>query len=105
MILSCDMYLDILPHDVNKGSTLLTLLDYLGVNRELAITAGDSLNDLALFQTGLKSIAVGNSEPKLIEKIKTLTNVYHSTHDGLLGVIDGLNFFEKMQLFELNTAA
>lgn len=104
-ILSCDMYLDILPRGVNKGSTLLNLLDYLEVNPELTITCGDSLNDLSLFQTGLKSIAVGNSEPKLIAEIKKLNNVYHSSFPGLLGIIDGLGFFEKMQLLHLNVAA
>ena len=75
-ILSCDIYLDIVPRDVNKGSTLLKLFDYLGINRELAITCGDSLNDLSLFETGLNSIAVGNSETKLIAAIKALSNVY-----------------------------
>ncbi|MBA3661059.1 MAG: HAD-IIB family hydrolase [Gammaproteobacteria bacterium] len=105
VILSCDMYLDILPRGVNKGSTLLNLLDYLGIDNELAVTCGDSLNDLSLFQTGLKSIAVGNSEPKLIDVIKKLNNVYHSQFPGLLGIIDGLGFFEKMQLLDLNVAA
>jgi len=104
-ILSSDMYLDIVPRGVNKGSTLLNLIDYLGINRELAITCGDSLNDLSLFQTGLKSIAVGNSEPKLIDEIKTLDNVYHSTYPGLLGIIDGLRFFDKLWLLNLNIAA
>lgn len=104
-ILSCDMYLDIVPRGVNKGSTLLNLLNYLNINHESAITCGDSLNDLSLFQTGLKSVAVGNSEPKLITEIKSLPNVYHSLYPGLLGIIDGLRFYEKLQLFHLNIAA
>jgi HAD superfamily hydrolase (TIGR01484 family) len=96
-ILSCDMYLDIVPRDVNKGSTLLKLLDYLGINRDLTIICGDSLNDLSLFETGLNSIAVGNSETKLITAIKSLDNVYHSELPGILGIIDGLRFFGKTQ--------
>ena len=98
-IQSCDMYLDILPRGVNKGSSLLNILNYLNLNHEIVITCGDSLNDLSLFQTGLKSIAVGNSEPKLIDEIKNLKNVYHSTFPGLYGIIDGLHYFEKQQLF------
>jgi hydroxymethylpyrimidine pyrophosphatase-like HAD family hydrolase len=94
------MYLDIVPKGVNKGSTLLNLLDILNLNHESVITCGDSLNDLSLFQTGLKSVAVGNSEPKIIEKIKTLTNVFQSTHPGLYGIIEGLGFYNKMDLFE-----
>lgn len=99
-ILSCDMYLDIVPRGVNKGSSLIKLLDYLNVNHDAVVTAGDSLNDLSLFQTGLKSIAVGNSEPKLIDEIKNLNNVYLSTRPGLFGVIDGLQFYKKMSIFQ-----
>ncbi|MBA2654059.1 MAG: HAD-IIB family hydrolase [Gammaproteobacteria bacterium] len=98
-ILSCDVYLDIVPKGVNKGSTLLQLLKSLDVNAETVITSGDSLNDLSLFQTGLKSIAVGNAEPKLLTAIKELSNVYSSKFPGLLGIIDGLKFFERMELF------
>lgn len=99
-ILSCDVYLDIVPRGVNKGSTLINLLNHLNINHELAITAGDSMNDLSLFQTGLKSIAVGNAEPKLVNAIQTLNNVYHSQHPGLLGILDGLNFFDKIRVFQ-----
>ena len=103
-ILSCDMYLDIVPRDVNKGSTLLKLLDYLGLQQELTITCGDSLNDLSLFETGLNSIAVGNSEPKLITAIQSLKNVYLSQHPGLLGIMDGLRYFEKSHFMPVNAA-
>jgi hydroxymethylpyrimidine pyrophosphatase-like HAD family hydrolase len=95
-ILSCEAYLDIVPKSVNKGSTLLNLLDALSLNHESVITCGDSLNDLSLFQTGLKSIAVGNSEPKLINQVKTLANVFQSTQPWLYGIIEGLIFYKKM---------
>ena len=104
-ILSCDMYLDIVPRNVNKGSSLIKLLNYSNKNHDLVITCGDSLNDLSLFQTGLKSIAVGNSEPKLIEKINQLANVYRSNYPGILGIIDGIDFYNKSYLFNFNEAA
>jgi HAD superfamily hydrolase (TIGR01484 family) len=97
---SCDMYLDILPRGISKGSSLLNLIKYLDISPEIVITSGDSLNDLSLFQTGLKSIAVSNSEPKLLEEIKKLNNVYLSPFPGLSGVIDGIQFYEKFQLFQ-----
>ncbi len=89
------MYLDIVPRGVNKGSTLMHLMEFLNIPFDHVITAGDSLNDLSLFQTGLKSIAVGNSEPKLITEINLLNNVYLSQFPGLWGIIDGLNFYNK----------
>lgn len=104
VILSCDMYLDILPRGVNKGSTLVNLLNFLGLDSKHAITCGDSLNDLSLFQTGLNSIVVGNAEPKLVTEIQTLSNVYHSMHPGLAGIIDGLSFFDKTSIFSQNAA-
>jgi HAD superfamily hydrolase (TIGR01484 family) len=99
---SCDMYLDILPRGVSKGSSLLNLIKHLDINPNIVITSGDSLNDLSLFQTGLKSIAVSNSEPKLLEKIKTLNNVYSSAFPGLLGVIDGIQFFSSKEMIDLD---
>ncbi len=98
-ILSCDMYLDILPKGINKGSSLLGLLEFLNISHEIVITSGDSLNDLSLFQTGLKGIAVGNSEPKLVEIVKELNNVFQSQLPGLLGIIDGLRHYEKFHFF------
>ena len=62
-----------------------------------------SLNDLSLFQTGLKSVAVGNSEPKLIHEIKKLSNVFQSPHPGLYGIIDGLSYYQKTELFSLDS--
>jgi HAD superfamily hydrolase (TIGR01484 family) len=98
-VLSCESYLDILPRGINKGASLLNLIQYLNINSDDVVTSGDSLNDLSLFKTGLKSIAVSNSEPKLLEEIKNLSNVYLSTAPGLLGIIDGLQFHEKFELF------
>lgn len=100
VIQSCDMYLDIVPRGVNKGSSLLRLLSHLNLSGELVVTCGDSLNDLSLFQTGLKGIAVGNSEPNLVAEIQNLNNVYQSACPGILGIIDGLQFYEKMELFQ-----
>lgn len=106
-ILSCDMYLDIVPRNVNKGSSLMNLLNHVGINNEIVITCGDSLNDLSLFQTGLKSVAVGNSEPNLLSKIQdlNLVNVFQSKFPGILGIIDGLHFYKMTELFQFNNAA
>ena len=51
-LVSGNRYLDVLPAGVNKGSTLRTLLGWLEIGSERVVTAGDSLNDLAMFETG-----------------------------------------------------
>lgn len=94
-ILSADKYLDVMPKGVAKGSTLLKFIEALDLDAEHVIPAGDSLNDYSLFQTGLKSIAVGNSEPKLVDKIQAMPNVYHSPEPGAAGIWDGLNYYGK----------
>lgn len=96
-ILSADLYFDVMPRGIAKGPTLLKLMEVLHINREAVIPAGDTLNDLSLFETGLKAIAVGNSEPKLVEKIKAMDNVYHSPHPGVAGIWDGINAYGKHQ--------
>lgn len=94
-ITSADKYLDILPPGVAKGSTLIKLMDFLRISPHQVITSGDSLNDLSLFETGLKSIAVANSEIKLVEKIKSLKNVYYSQFPGVTGIWDGIKYYDK----------
>ncbi len=46
-LVSDNRYLDLLPAGVNKGSTLMALLEWLEVDRSTVVTAGDTLNDLA----------------------------------------------------------
>ena len=89
-IMSSKVYLDILPSGVNKGSSLLLLAEKLSVDPLNIITCGDSLNDLPLFETGCKSIAVGNSCIDLKDKIRSMNNVYLSVSDGVEGIIEGL---------------
>jgi len=90
-ILSHDVYLDILPAGITKGATLKRLIAYLECDSDNVITCGDSLNDLPLFETGYKSIAVSNSEPALLGKIKDMKNVIISQYPGVSGIVDGIN--------------
>ena len=83
----------------NKGSSLLRLIEYMKLERDRVITCGDSLNDLSLFQTGLKSIIVRNAEKVLLNEAKELKNIYYSPFPGLLGILDGLNFYCMHNLF------
>lgn len=92
-LLSADTFLDVLPRGVAKGPTLLRLLDRLGLPADTVLVAGDTLNDLSLFQTRLKGVAVGNSEPRLLEAVAGLPTVYRSAHPGAAGISDALRHF------------
>lgn len=92
-LLSADTFLDVLPRGVAKGPTLRRLLDALGLPEEPVLVAGDTLNDLSLFETRLKGVAVGNAEPKLLDAIAGFPWVYRSAHPGAAGISDALRHF------------
>ena len=74
-------------------STLLALLEWLEIDHERVVTAGDTLNDLAMFETGLKGVMVGNAEPALVEHLPRLPSVYRARGEGCSGIAEGLHHF------------
>lgn len=93
VLLSDDLYLDVLPRGVQKGPTLLRTLGVLGLPHERTLVAGDTLNDLSLFQTGLAGVAVANREPLLSQAIAGLGHVHQSELEGAGGVLEALQRF------------
>jgi len=93
VVMSDNRYFDVLPGGVDKGSTLLSLLGWLEADHATVVTAGDTLNDLAMFETGLKGVMVGNAEPALVEQLPRLSGVYHAQGHGCQGIAEGLRHF------------
>jgi hydroxymethylpyrimidine pyrophosphatase-like HAD family hydrolase len=97
-LISGDRYLDVLPAGVNKGSTLRTLLEWLEIGSERVVTAGDSLNDLAMFETGLSGVVVANAEPALLAALPPLAALYRARGEGCEGILEGLLHFGFAEL-------
>ena len=93
-LMSAGIFFDVLPRGVDKGQTLLKLLEHEGIARERVLCAGDTMNDLSLFSTGLKSVAVANAEPDLKAALKSFTNVYMATREGAGGILEAIEHFE-----------
>lgn len=93
VIYSANRFLDILPRGVNKGSTLTLLVNHLGQDRSDVLVAGDTLNDLSLFQTKFKGVAVGNSEPELLEAVADYPSTYIASDSGAGGILEALSHF------------
>lgn len=93
VLVSANVFLDVLPRGVNKGSTLRRVLDWIGVAESDCVVAGDSLNDLALFETGLRGIVVGNCEPALARRVANMEQVYQARGIGAEGILEGLRHF------------
>src|SRR3546814_1480953 len=56
LLYSAGLYLDILPRGVNTGATLKRLVEHLSIDPERVLVAGDTLNDLAMYQQPFKGV-------------------------------------------------
>jgi len=93
ILVSAGRFLDVLPAGVNKGSSLLALIDHLAIPRERVLVAGDTLNDLAMFHTGLAGAVVGGAEPDLLEATRALPRARHCTAPGTGGIMEAIAAF------------
>lgn len=90
---SAGMYVDVLPAGVNKGTTLRRVVRWLGRSEGEVVVAGDSLNDLGLFEAGFAGVVVGNSEPGLRARVRGRQGVYVAAGQGAGGILEGLAHF------------
>jgi len=97
VLISDNLYFDVLPRGVQKGPTLLRTLQALNLPAHRTLVAGDTLNDLSMFDTGLAGVAVGNREAALDAAIQQHDNVYRSPHPGAAGVLDALQRFHRTE--------
>lgn len=93
LVASADVYLDVLPAGVNKGTTLRRVLRWMERGETDVVVAGDTLNDLALFDTGLSGVVVGNCEPALRERVSGREHLYFACGEGAAGILEGLRHF------------
>ncbi len=99
IILSADKFLDVLPPDVNKGTTLQQLIDLLRIPQEAVLVAGDTLNDLSLYGRGFKGVVVGEAEAALLTAASRLDGVYFAEMAGAGGILEAMNHFDAFRPF------
>jgi glucosylglycerol-phosphate synthase len=91
LLLSAGVYLDVLPRGVSKGSSLLALLEHTRLELDRVVVAGDTLNDLSLFECELKGIVVGGAEEELRVRVEGLGgHCYLARTEGGGGIMEGL---------------
>ncbi|MCL4790861.1 MAG: glucosylglycerol-phosphate synthase [Gammaproteobacteria bacterium] len=93
VLYSADQYLDILPRDTDKGSTLGMLVRHLGVDSPHVLVAGDTLNDLSMYTEGYAGVCVGDSEPALLAATDAMDNVLHARATGCGGILEAIDHF------------
>lgn len=93
ILISDNRFLDVLPKGVSKGPSLRRLLAYLSVREASVLVAGDTLNDLSLFETGLRGVAVSNSEPALVRRLDAWPNTFRASLPGAAGIAEAIKHF------------
>ena len=96
LLYSAGKYFDVLPRGVNKGRTLARLVAHLGVDPEEVLVAGDTLNDLSMYEQGFKGVCVGDSEEGLLLATQELPRVYHAREAGAGGILEALQHFAML---------
>ncbi len=97
-LVSANRFFDVLPKGVSKGPSLLRLLTHLEIDGRRCLVAGDTLNDLSMLAMGVPAVAVGNSEPALLEQLAGLDHVHLAKGHGAAGIAEAiiaLDFFAK----------
>jgi sucrose-6F-phosphate phosphohydrolase len=83
--------LDVLPAAADKGAAAAFLAEYWNLPHQRVLVAGDSGNDLAMFQQGFRGIIVANAHGELAELDSP--RVYKSHRPYADGVLDGLQYW------------
>ncbi|MBR3370300.1 MAG: HAD hydrolase family protein [Rhodobacteraceae bacterium] len=93
ILISHGCFVDILPKGVSKGPSLLRLIAHLGLPADKVLVAGDTLNDLSMFQTGLHGAVVGGAEAELLTATRGLPRARHCAEHGAGGIAEAIAAF------------
>ena len=100
--LNCDalfshgVFVDILPKNINKGSTLIKLIEALDIDPDSVLTAGDTMNDFSMLTLDFKSVVLSNASDSLKQAAATSPNTYFSKAPGTKGILEALIHFELL---------
>lgn len=93
LLYSAELYLDFLPKGVNKGSSLQALADWLELDHDQVLAAGDTLNDLSMLSASFHGVCVGQSETALLEATRSHSRTLHASRPGCGGILEAFVHF------------
>lgn len=73
IIQRADDFIEVVPKNCSKASGIDFLTDYLDMSHDSTISFGDSTNDLSMLIHTKESVAMGNSNPILFDKVTYIT--------------------------------
>lgn len=93
LLYSAELYLDFLPKGVNKGSSLQALADWLELEHDQVLAAGDTLNDLSMLSASFHGVCVGQSETALLDATRSHSRTLHASRPGCGGILEAFAHF------------
>ncbi|MFD2925165.1 HAD family hydrolase [Halobacillus naozhouensis] len=84
IFISHENVIDIMPPSINKGNSVLALLDHLNVKPDEIACIGDSFNDLSMFAVTPNSYAMSTAHPEVQAKAHTVVDHVHEAIDDLI---------------------
>jgi HAD superfamily hydrolase (TIGR01484 family) len=93
VLISDGRFFDVLPRGVSKGPSLRRLIAWLRVEEQRVLAAGDTMNDLSMLVSGLPAVAVGGSEPALMDRVAAHDFVYRAEAHGAGGILEAVAAF------------
>lgn len=78
-------FLEIMPQNIDKAQSLLTLLNTIGISSEEMICCGDGFNDISMIQIAGLGVAMENAQDIVKEAADFIT--LSNDEDGILHVI------------------
>ena len=79
-------FIEIMPKDVNKATSLDHMLEGMGLTRENAICCGDGYNDISMIEYAGLGVAMANAQAPVKDTADFITK--SNDEDGILHVID-----------------
>ncbi len=89
VILSGKSDFDAIPLAAGKDKATLHVAERLGIDADGLVVAGDSGNDLAMFDAAPRAIAVGNARRELVERADPNRTYFAAAHHAA-GILEGL---------------
>ena len=84
---SCEQYLEVVPHGINKGSGIRFLSNYLNIPMENTIGAGDAENDITMLTTVHTPCVMKNARPEMYQYASYITE-RDNNHSGVAEIIE-----------------
>ena len=96
LLYSASHYLDVLPGGINKGHTVTKLVEHLGIPKDRVLVAGDTLNDLSMYDIGFPGVCVGEAEDLLLDATRDKERTFHATAPGTGGILQAISHFNLL---------